>query len=285
MPPPEGPSPNRAQGISDIIGEISAPGQRWRDPREGILEQVLTELQQLVNAPGGGIPLDRGALLIARSEYPDLDHARYLAEFDRLSGLARRRLPESGDPLAVVEVLNTLLFQEEGYRGNAEDYYDPRNSYLNDVMDRKLGIPISLAVIYLEVARRLAFPLAGVSFPGHFLVRHRGEGRDLFLDPFNRGEILLPRDLPRRLSDLLGERAAEEILRKHGNKLPEAFLAEAAPRDILIRMLTNLREIHLRRHDLGRGRRVVAMLLLLAPDDERTRTSLAAIRKIEAALN
>ena len=176
--------------------------------REGILEEILTELQQIANAPDGRIPLDRGALLIARSEYPDLDHARYLAEFDRLSGLARRRLPASREPLEMLEALNALLFEEEGYRGNDEDYYDPRNSYINDVMDRKLGIPISLSVLYLEVARRLSFPLSGVSFPGHFLIRHRSEERELFLDPFNHGEILLPADLPGRLKGLFGARLA-----------------------------------------------------------------------------
>jgi regulator of sirC expression with transglutaminase-like and TPR domain len=276
---------DRAPGISDIIGESAAAGQRTGGAGEGALEQVLTELQQLMNSPGAAIPLDRGALLIARAEYPELDHARYLAEFDRLSGLARRRIPKSADPLAVLEILNTLLFQEEGYRGNQEDYYDPRNSYLNDVMERKLGIPISLSVIYLEVARRLSLPLAGVSFPGHFLIRHRDGDREIFLDPFHRGEILLPGDLPVRLSGLFGERATEEILQKNGNRLPEAFLAEATSRDILIRMLTNLREIHLRRRDLGRGRRVVAMLLLLAPDGDHASTSLAAIRRIEASLN
>ncbi|HEV8335190.1 MAG TPA: transglutaminase-like domain-containing protein [Candidatus Polarisedimenticolia bacterium] len=239
----------------------------------------------MVHAPGGALPLDRGALLIARSEYPDLDHARYLAEFDRLSAMTRRRLPASRDALKTLEALNAVLFGEEGYRGNQEDYYDPRNSYINDVMDRKLGIPITLSVLYLEVARRLALPLTGVSFPGHFLLRLRDKERELFVDPFNAGEILLPGDLPGRLSTLFGAKAAEEVLRKNENRLPPAFLADAGPREILIRMLTNLREIHLRRRDLGRGRRIVAMLLVLAPGEEQTLSSLSAIRKIEAALN
>lgn len=252
---------------------------------EEILEQVFAELQQLARSTGGEIPLDRGALLIARSEYPDLDHARYLAEFDRLSAAARRRLPASRDPLEVLKVLNAVLIEEEGYRGNQEDYYDPRNSYLNEVMDRKLGIPISLSLLYLEVARRLAFPLSGVTFPGHFLVRCRDGGRELFLDPFHDGEILLPGELPGRLAALFGPSVAEEVLRKNQNRLPDAFLADATSRDILIRMLTNLREIYLRRRDLGRGRRVVALMLLLSPDEDQTRNSLSAIRKIEAALN
>jgi regulator of sirC expression with transglutaminase-like and TPR domain len=239
----------------------------------------------MVHATGGALPLDRGSLLVARSEYPDLDHARYLAEFDRLSAMARRRLHPSRDALKTLEALNAVLFGEEGYRGNQEDYYDPRNSYINDVMDRKLGIPITLSVLYLEVARRLALPLTGISFPGHFLVRLRDGERELFVDPFNAGELLLPGDLPGRLSTLFGAKAAEEVLRKNDNRLPPAFLAEAGPRDILIRMLTNLREIHLRRRDLGRGRRIVAMLLVLAPGEEQTLSSLSAIRKIEAALN
>ncbi len=187
--------------------------------------------------------------------------------------------------MEVLEVLNAVLFEDEGYRGNEEDYYDPRNSYINDVMDRKLGIPISLSLLYLEVARRLAFPLTGVPFPGHFLLRHRGGDREILVDPFNRGEILLPRDLPGRLASLFGAEVAAETLRRNQNRLPDAFVADATPRDILIRMLTNLREIYLRRRDLERGRRVVALMLLLAPDEEQTRNSLSAIRKIEAALN
>jgi len=249
------------------------------------LEEILTQLQKLCSVPGREIPLDHAVLLIARSEYPALDHARYLAELDRLSGLARPRLPASRDPLVVLQVLNALLIEEEGYRGNQEDYYDPRNSFLNDVIDRKLGIPISLSVIYLEVARRLGFPLVGVSFPGNFLVRHRSAERDLYVDPFNRGEILLPQELPKRLASLFGSRTAEAILQKHQNHLPERFLADATPRDILIRMLTNLREIYLRRRDLERGRHAVAMMLALHPDSEQVQSSIAAIRKMEAALN
>lgn len=249
------------------------------------MEDVLTELQQLSRGSEADLPLDRGALLIARSEYPHLDHARYLSEFDKLSYSVRRSLPAGRDPLQVLEAMNRVLFEQEGYRGNIEDYYDPRNSYLNDVMDRKLGIPITLSLIYLEVARRLGFELSGVSFPGHFLVRHHAEDRELFVDPFGRGEILLPADLPGRLVDLFGAKAAGELLHENRNRIPEKFLAAATPRDILVRMLTNLREIHLKNRDLHRARRVVAMLLLLTDDAEVTQRSLAAIRKIEAGLN
>ena len=249
------------------------------------MEEVLSELQRICGADREEIPLDRAVLLIARTEYPALDHARYLAELDRLSGTARRRLPSDRDPVATVQVLNRLLVEEEGYRGNQEDYYDPRNSFLNDVMDRKLGIPITLGIIYLEVARRLAFPLSGVSFPGHFLVRHRSEGREFLVDPFNRGEILLPGDLPGRLSALFGSQKTEEILAKHEDRLPEHFVADASPRDILLRLLTNLREIYLRRRDLDRARQIVAMMLALHPAPDQVLSSLSAIKKIEASLN
>jgi len=248
-------------------------------------EDTLSEFQSMVAGPEAEIRLDRGALLVARSEYPDLDHARYLAEFDRLSARVRRLLPTSRDPLPVLGALNTVLVEEEGFRGNDEDYYDAKNSYLNDVLDRKLGIPITLSLVYLEIARRIGFPLSGVPFPGHFLVRHRSDGRELFLDPFNRGEILLPRDLPARLAGLFGKKTTEEVLQQNRNRLPEAFVGDASPRDILIRMLTNLREIHARRQDLPRGRRVVAMLLVLSPDSDQARDSLAVLRKMEAALN
>ena len=181
--------------------------------------------------------------------------------------------------------MNHVLIEEEGYRGNQADYYDPRNSFLNDVIDRKLGIPITLSVLYLEVARRLGFPLAGISFPGHFLVRHQSPQRDFFVDPFHRGEILTPGELPGRLADLFGAATAKEILNANGNRLPEEYVTPALPRDILLRILTNLREIYLRRRDLERGRHVVAMMFALHPDADQVISSLAAIRKIEASLN
>ena len=248
------------------------------------MEEVLSELQRLRASPET-IRLDHGALLIARAEYPHLDHARYLAELDRLSARVRAALPPGGEPGPVVAAVNRVLFDEEGYRGNEEDYYDPRNSYLNDVMDRRLGIPITLCVVYLEIARRIAFPLAGVSFPGHFLIRHRTSQRLFYIDPFRRGEIVLPGELPDRLAALFGKEAAEELLRRPEEGHPARFTADAAPQEILVRMLTNLREIHLRRRDLVRARHVVAMLLALGLEPGAIQESIAAIRKIEAALN
>lgn len=247
-------------------------------------QDLLREFQGLVSGPPEALTLDRGSLLIARSEYPAMDHARYLAEFDRLAAKVRSH-PTPLDSIQTLETMNTVLIEEEGYRGNEEDYYDPRNSYINDVMERKLGIPISLSLIYLEVARRLKFPLVGVSFPGRFLLRYEGQGQELYVDPFQRGEFLVAGDLPARLSQLVGEGQTQELMKKHGGRLPASLLSKAAPAEILMRMLANLREIHLRRRDLQRARHIVALVMTLGPQSREARDSVAALRKIEAALN
>ena len=118
------------------------------------------------------IDLLRAALTVARTEYPSLDLDSYAARVDALAEHVGRRVRDVGDTAQTIYALNTVLFQEEGLRGNRQDYYDPRNSFINDVLDRKLGIPITLALIYMEVARRIGFPLFGVGMPGHFLLKH-----------------------------------------------------------------------------------------------------------------
>jgi regulator of sirC expression with transglutaminase-like and TPR domain len=136
------------------------------------------------------LPLLAASLMVARDEYPELD----TTEFERLAQSYATRAETLGAsseaPMAAMRVINTLLFEELGFTGNTGDYYDPRNSYVNDVFERKLGIPISLAVIQLDLARRLGLPLEGVSFPGHFLVRLPVDGGLLVLDPFHKGRSL-----------------------------------------------------------------------------------------------
>src|SRR5271163_3405357 len=119
------------------------------------------------------IDLVRAALTIALTEYPDLDIESYVARVDELAHMAEARISEVGDAAQTIAALNHVLFDEAGLRGNRDDYYDPRNSFLNDVLDRGLGIPISLSVVYLEVARRIGFPVAGIGMPGHFLLQYR----------------------------------------------------------------------------------------------------------------
>ena len=149
------------------------------------------------------IDLLRAALTIARTEYPGLDTESYVARVDRLARQAEARITEVGDVRETVAALNHVLFSDAGLRGNREDYYDPRNSFVNDVLDRGLGLPITLALIYMEVGRRLGFPLFGVGMPGHFLLKHYDiDGRETLIDCFNGGDILNAQDCQRRLDEI-----------------------------------------------------------------------------------
>ncbi|HEB80915.1 MAG TPA: hypothetical protein ENI71_03450, partial [Chromatiales bacterium] len=150
-----------------------------------------------------GPVLARGALEIARLEYPDLDPDAYLW---RLDDYAERVRAAGGAGLTdQVLALNRILFREEGYAGNLEEYYDPRNSFLNEVMDRRLGLPITLSIVYLEVGRRVGLPVEGVSFPGHFLVKLPVQGGALVLDPFDAGRSLDEEDLQEQLTQVYGD--------------------------------------------------------------------------------
>lgn len=145
------------------------------------------------------IELARASLMIAEDAYPGLDVEHYLGEFERLAQRLREQLPQPHGAEERIVALNQFLFDELGFWGNTDDYYDPRNSYLNEVMDRRTGIPISLAVVYMELGRRIGLPLEGVSFPGHFLVRLRLRGRMLVLDPFTGGAPQSEDELRQRL--------------------------------------------------------------------------------------
>ena len=177
------------------------------------------------------------------------------------------RVRERAD--APVAALNHFVFNELGFAGNAEHYYDPRNSFLNEVLDRKLGIPITLSVVYLEVAARVGFAVQGVGFPGHFLVKHVAGDRTVFVDPFNGGELLSADDL-----------AARHRSRAPDKDLDPQLLAAASPRQILTRMLHNLKRIYAEQRDDARTLWVIDRLLLLAPEDpaERRDHGLVAAR-------
>ena len=202
------------------------------------------------------LDLARAALLIAEDEYPQLAAEPYLHRLDLFSEMVHDRLAnESAAPVLLGEI-SKVLFEVEGFRGNTDAYYDPRNSFLNDVLDRRLGIPITLSIIYLEVGWRLGLPLEGVNFPGHFLVRYEGEAVRLLVDPFQGGQI--------RFED-----QAQELLdRVYGGtvKLQDAFLRPAGKRDILIRLLTNLKTIYLNTRDDARALTAVKRILAIEPD-------------------
>ncbi|RMH15055.1 MAG: hypothetical protein D6701_10450 [Gemmatimonadetes bacterium] len=200
--------------------------------------------------------LARAALLVACEEYPQLPVDRYLLRLDQLAEEARDRLgEETAGPVVLQEVLTTV-HGRHGLRGNVEAYYDPRNSFLNDVLDRGLGIPITLSIVVLEVGWRLGLPLEGVNFPGHFLVRYRGDAQRLLVDPFAGGRV--------RFED-----EAQEILNGvYGGvvRMQPSFLRSASKREIILRLLLNLKNLYVNVEDHARALAAVERLLLVQPD-------------------
>lgn len=214
------------------------------------------------------IDLIRSALTIARTEYSDLNIESYVACVDELARMAEKRISEIGDAPQTISALNHVLFEDAGLRGNREDYYDPRNSFVNDVLDRGLGIPITLALIYMEVGRRLGFPLFGVGMPGHFLLKHYDiDGRETIIDCFSGGDILSPQDCQRRLDEIYD---GQMTLR------PE-FLFAVSRRQILTRILNNLKTGYLSARKLRKALPLVDLILVIyprSPEDVKQRALL-----------
>ena len=206
----------------------------------------------------GLLHLARAALLFAREiAYPDLCPSVYLARLDEWAGAVRRRCATEQPPAAQVDVLCRFLFDELGLRGNREDYGDPRNSYLNEVMTRGQGLPIALSVIFLEVAQRLGLPAEGVGLPGHFVVAVRLPGERRLLDPFNGGALL---------TDEAAARLVEETTGLAGPLQPD-WVAPATPQAIVTRMLLNLRGVYVQRESWAEALAVVERLAILQPDE------------------
>jgi regulator of sirC expression with transglutaminase-like and TPR domain len=205
------------------------------------------------------LDLAEAALLIAQEEQPSLDVSAYLHRLDELASTVRARLSESPSPADIVLQLNIQLFREEGFRGNTSAYYDPANSFLNEVLDRKTGIPITLSVVYIEVGRRLGLPLVGVGFPGHFLVKYTGPEGDVVLDPFLGGITLDHQQLAHKIQTMYGEQ--NPLLAQ----IPQ-LLAPASKKEILLRMLRNLKGVYLQKNDFPRTLSVIERILLIAPD-------------------
>ena len=206
--------------------------------------------------PDERIDVFRAALAIAQAEYPQMEPERYVARVQRLAERVPLRLTQTMDPRATIDALNQVLFGECGLRGNRDDYFDPRNSFLNQVLDRGLGIPITLAVIYREVARRVGFPLVGVGMPGHFLLKHFDErGEELLIDVFDAGKILTQAGCQQRLDDIYGGQVVLE--REH--------LLAVNNRQVLTRLLNNLRQIYIAGRNLRKATAVLDFMLTLHP--------------------
>ncbi len=227
------------------------------------MNAVLEGFRSLLAQKDQKIDLARACLMVAQDAYPSLDVERYLAEIDSLGIRLRERLKNDTVEARVV-ALNEFLFEELGYWGNTEDYYDPRNSYLNEVIDRRTGIPITLSVLYMEVGRRVGLPLEGVSFPGHFLVRLRLHGGTLVLDPFAGGAPQSEPELRERLRRVIPEGAAPEV---NVADLPlDQFLEPASNRQIVSRVLRNLKAIYRETERPERLVQVLDRMLVISPD-------------------
>ncbi|MEB3831922.1 SirB1 family protein [Phormidium sp. CCY1219] len=209
-----------------------------------------------IHQPEEQIDLAKAALYIAQEEYAELDPAEYLNALDTMAAEVGDRLPEERYPLRIVQAMNQYLYEDLGFTGNTSDYYNPDNSFLNRVIDRRTGIPITLSLVYLEIARRLEFPMVGIGMPGHFLMRPDVEEIGIFVDAFNGGEVMFPQDCEQRLSQIYGQSVT----------LQPEFLKPIAPKGFLVRMLTNLKIIYLQGSDAKRCLAAIERILLIFPD-------------------
>ena len=203
--------------------------------------------------------LARASLLLSQDAYPGLDVAGCIASIDDIATKAKRRVSEDAFPAQKLQALNYTLFTELNFSGNVTDYYDPRNSYLNQVLERRVGIPITLSVLYLEVGQRLGLELKGVSFPGHFLVKINMDRGQLVLDPFSGGEAQSETELRQRLAKVMPAQDASRA-----SLAP--FLEAATPRQIVTRMLRNLKGIYMQASQYEQALAVMHRILLVMPE-------------------
>jgi regulator of sirC expression with transglutaminase-like and TPR domain len=224
----------------------------------------LESFAQLLAREDSRVDLAHACLMIAQDAYPQLEVERYLGELERMAMRLRGRMPQAQGAEERVVALNQFLFEDLGYHGNTESYYDPRNSYLNEVMDRKTGIPITLSVLYMAIGRRIGLPLEGVSFPGHFLVRLRLRAGMLVLDPFAAGAPQSETELRARLQRVIPEGLSDRV---PVAELPlDQFLEPATNRQILARVLRNLKGIYRETDKPERMLEVLNRMLVVAPD-------------------
>jgi regulator of sirC expression with transglutaminase-like and TPR domain len=219
---------------------------------------------QEIQQPDELINLAKAALYIAQEEYPDLDPEEYLNSLDTMAAEVSERLTRTRYPLQIIKTLNHYMFEDLQFAGNKENYYDSRNSFLNDVIDRRLGIPITLSLVYLEIARRIDFPMSGVGMPGHFLIRPDIPDMDIFVDAFNNGEVMFPEDCHKRL---------EEIFQRPVTFKPE-FLAQVTNKQFLVRILNNLKQIYIQTQEFEKALATVDKILLILtghPEELRDR--------------
>lgn len=200
-------------------------------------------------------PLDRAALTLGLEDYPGLDIADYLGRLDTFAARAEVLLGRDRSPINVIESINEVLFIQEGLHGNKEDYYNPKNSYLNEVLDKKKGIPITLSIIYIEVAHRIGFPIEGVGIPGHFIAKHVLEDREILIDAFNQGKILTLKDCQELLDPMYGGSVS----------ISPSLLQAMGKKAIITRMLYNLKGIYYQKEAYDKALAIVERILMINP--------------------
>jgi len=219
-----------------------------------LARQRFVELVQLSESE---IDLSEASLVIALEEYPALQIDRYLEQIDRWSVAIRERVEGSHDVERIVEEINRFLYEQEGFHGEADDYYDPRNAFLNEVLDRHAGLPIALSIVYIEISRRLGIQMTGVSLPGRFLVKVTGPWGEILLDPFDEGRVLSTQECQKLMDEVYGG----------GVRLREHHLRSFSKRQILARLLSHLKSLYLRRRDLPGAMASIDRLLILDSKD------------------
>jgi regulator of sirC expression with transglutaminase-like and TPR domain len=218
-------------------------------------KSARAEFAEIISRDDEHLDLAHAALLIAAEEYPHLDPDLYFERLDHFADLARERAADASDAADVITALNSAMFDVLGFRGNRENYYDPRNSFLNEVIDRRTGIPITMTVVYIEVARRIGFPIKGVGMPFHFIAKHEAESGDIFIDPFNEGRVLGVAGCSELVAGVSGGKL--ELRAEH--------LAPVTKKQILSRMLSNLLGIY-SASDHSRALAAIERILIIDPD-------------------
>jgi len=232
-------------------------------------DEIRNRFAQLAAQPDADIRLDEAALLIAAEAEQDISVEHYLSELDDLAVRfkADGRFQKGLD--IPVSALVNYIHDDLGFSGNITDFYDPTNSYLNRVIDYKHGIPISLALVHISIGSRLNIPVSGISFPGHFLVQYGG-GNGTIVDPFS-GRELSRTDCQNMLEQIAGPRAT----------LKEEYFSPASPRDVLIRMLDNLKQIFWRQKSWEESKACIDRQLLLFPEREEFNVQLGAVYEMQ----
>ena len=222
-------------------------------------ETALKDFADIVTGADENINLVEAALVIAGNEYPGLDTPACLHTLEMMADELQLRVLGCDDPGDIIAAMNRYIFDELGFSGNLANFNDPRNSYFNDVLDRRLGIPLTLSILYMELGRRIGLSIMGVSFPGHFLVKLEQDGRDLVLDPFAGGIALDEEELRQRLKHFSRAGRRDRDLAQ--------LLAPASNRAILARMLRNLKNIYFEAEDFDHALEIVNFLLVLLPGE------------------